>query len=213
MPDANAHPKKRFFIDMFTRDISLEECILDLLDNSIDGLIRSKNIRPEEISKSMFSAKQERPNQNALPRIDLTYSEHEIKIKDVCGGIDYNYALTEVFNFGHTPGTDAGHLGVYGIGLKRALFKIGDYFVIKSHTINNGFKCELDVRKWVVDDERMDQWTIPITQLDGVSAKQAGTEITVTNLHKEVKMRLNDGMLATTLDRRTRGRPRLPGQS
>jgi hypothetical protein len=41
---ASAFPRKRFFLEMFTRDITLEECVLDLIDNSIDGLIRSRSL-------------------------------------------------------------------------------------------------------------------------------------------------------------------------
>ncbi|KJV41509.1 hypothetical protein [Brevundimonas sp. KM4] len=38
-PDrANANPSKSFFIAMLTRDIDLVDCILDLLDNSVDGI-------------------------------------------------------------------------------------------------------------------------------------------------------------------------------
>ena len=48
---ANAYPKKKFFVDMFTRDISLEDCLLDLIDNSIDGLIRSKQLDTRNIDK------------------------------------------------------------------------------------------------------------------------------------------------------------------
>ena len=33
-------PTKQFFIDMITRDISIEDAIIDLLDNSIDGANR-----------------------------------------------------------------------------------------------------------------------------------------------------------------------------
>jgi hypothetical protein len=33
-PVASAFPRKRFFLDMFTRDIFLDDCILDLIDNS-----------------------------------------------------------------------------------------------------------------------------------------------------------------------------------
>jgi hypothetical protein len=35
----NASPRKAFFTDMLTRDITLEDCILDLIDNSIQGII------------------------------------------------------------------------------------------------------------------------------------------------------------------------------
>ena len=41
---AQAWPTKRFFLEMFVRDISLEDAILDLVDNSIDSLARTKNI-------------------------------------------------------------------------------------------------------------------------------------------------------------------------
>jgi hypothetical protein len=49
LPDsARAYPTKEFFIEMFTRDISLEDCILDLIDNSIDSLIRARKIDIEK---------------------------------------------------------------------------------------------------------------------------------------------------------------------
>lgn len=34
------NPTKQFFIEMITRDISIEDAIMDLVDNSIDGAIR-----------------------------------------------------------------------------------------------------------------------------------------------------------------------------
>ena len=34
------NPTKKFFIEMITRDISIEDAIIDLLDNSIDGANR-----------------------------------------------------------------------------------------------------------------------------------------------------------------------------
>jgi hypothetical protein len=39
-----AYPRKQFFIEMFTRDITLEDCILDLIDNSMDSYLRTRNI-------------------------------------------------------------------------------------------------------------------------------------------------------------------------
>jgi len=38
----NAEPRKQFFISLLTRDITLSNCILDLIDNSIDGIIKVK---------------------------------------------------------------------------------------------------------------------------------------------------------------------------
>lgn len=37
----DARPVKSFFVSMLTRDISLYDAILDLLDNCVDGIVRS----------------------------------------------------------------------------------------------------------------------------------------------------------------------------
>ena len=36
-----ANPAKAFFVEMITRDIELQDAILDLLDNCVDGIRRS----------------------------------------------------------------------------------------------------------------------------------------------------------------------------
>ena len=41
------NPTKKFFIEMITRDISIEDAIIDLLDNSIDG---ATQINPNDLS-------------------------------------------------------------------------------------------------------------------------------------------------------------------
>ena len=54
MPQANAHPKKRFFVEMFTRDIPLLDCVLDLIDNCFDGLARTGRLKMNTVSDSIF---------------------------------------------------------------------------------------------------------------------------------------------------------------
>jgi hypothetical protein len=49
MPDdfdmtIQANPSKEFFVEMLTKDISLSECIMDLVDNSVHSLIRYNNL-------------------------------------------------------------------------------------------------------------------------------------------------------------------------
>ena len=39
--EAQTTPSKAFFVSMLTRDIDLQDAILDLLDNCIDGAVRS----------------------------------------------------------------------------------------------------------------------------------------------------------------------------
>ena len=102
MPDANAHPKKRFFIEMFTRDIPLSDCILDLIDNCFDGLARTGRLQMHTVSDTIFSKKDTvAQNKSDRPHIRLEFDREQFQIIDNCGGIDYQYALEDVFNFGH----------------------------------------------------------------------------------------------------------------
>ena len=41
--DVYANPVKSFFVEMLTRDIELSDAILDLLDNCVDGILRTIN--------------------------------------------------------------------------------------------------------------------------------------------------------------------------
>ena len=97
-PVAKAFPRKRFFLDMFTRDIFLDDCILDLIDNSIDSLIRrdSINIADDILapSKPLTGREQQR-----LPRVDVRYDTKSFSILDNCGGISRADARTDAFNF------------------------------------------------------------------------------------------------------------------
>lgn len=195
---ANAYPRKHFFLEMFTRDISLEDCILYLIDNSIDGLVRSRKVDITSFLLNGGAAAHAAPK--PLVRIDVSYSEKEFKIEDTCGGIDRKYALEEVFNFGHAAGVTGGALGVYGIGLKRAIFKIGNHFEMESKTPKEGFSIDLDVKKWSEKDEKLDDWRIPLTFASGAASEaKAGTKIKISDLRPEVVMRINDGVLASRL--------------
>lgn len=190
---ASAYPQKHSFLEMFTRDVSLEDCVLDLIDNSIDGLVRTRHI---DISASLLSEADAPPVElrAELPRIDVNYSERQFEIKDTCGGIPRDHALNDVFNFGHGPDSMGGVLSVYGVGLKRAIFKIGHRFEMKSRTVENGFDVDLDVLKWSEKDDTLDDWRIPISFTSpAASAPKAGTTIKITKLRSEVIMRIGDG--------------------
>ncbi len=196
MPKAKAYPRKRFFIEMFTRDLTLSDCILDLIDNSIDGLIRTKQINLKETL--LYDQDNQIDKDRKLPVIKLKLSNKEFNIIDNCGGIEYEHALDEVFNFGHKPDYHTNNsgvqLGVYGVGLKRAIFKIGDYFFIESHAIKNGFRTEVkSLNEWVKEDKTLEDWTFPIIKLEKAkSDTSAGTQLTIKNLHDEAKTSIDD---------------------
>ena len=102
------NPTKKFFIEMITRDISIEDAIIDLLDNSIDGANR---INPENYTDLW---------------INLTINDKEFVIQDNCGGFSLETAQKYAFRFGRPEEAPKANntVGRFGIGMKRSLFKI-----------------------------------------------------------------------------------------
>jgi hypothetical protein len=196
----HAYPRKQFFIEMFTRDIALEDCILDLIDNSMDALLSTRKIDIE--SEFLAQSKGQTKTKSGKAQIRLDYSEKRLSIVDDCGGIPYAEARNEVFCFGHKPDAPKRRLGVYGIGMKRAIFKIGNHIQVVSNTGNDAFQVDIDVKEWAEKDGSLDDWTFPIVKLDGAALKMpAGTRITISGLHDEVKSRLDEGTIAKALSR------------
>ena len=73
-------PTKRLFIDVLTRDISIRDCILDLLDNSVDSYTRHKISETRDVH--------------------LKFGEDSFEIMDTCGGVSKQDLKNEVFRFG-----------------------------------------------------------------------------------------------------------------
>ncbi|MEH2465297.1 ATP-binding protein [Nostoc sp.] len=130
----NASPTKNFFVEMLTRDIDLEDSILDLLDNCVDGIQR--------IIKDSQSS--DKPYQNFWAKI--TFSSERFKIEDNCGGIPPE-AQHYAFRMGRPTDIINGNtytIGTYGIGMKRAIFKMGCSSEIISKTENDSFKVTIN---------------------------------------------------------------------
>ncbi len=197
IPRADASPRKRFFLEMFTRDIPLIDCILDLVDNSIDALVRKEEI---DVSESLLSVENKRDQETEEDRqmgeVNIHISEDSFVIEDNSGGITREEAEKEVFRFG-APETPRGQLGVYGIGLKRAIFKIGRKIRLESRTEDEGFSVNIDVDEWSQDEE---DWSFPISYISGTqSRREAGTRIEITQLRPEILLRIRSGSLEKRL--------------
>ncbi len=190
---ANARPTKHFFFEMFTRDISLEDCVLDLIDNSVDSLVKTQAIN---ISSDILSLTPQPPQ--ATPEIAVTCSDSEMRIRDECGGIPIDFAKKDLFSFGHPEGFKGGQLGAYGVGLKRALFKIGNKFELTSFTNGTGFRARLeDVTDWSSRDTSLSDWKVPLEEVTRQASDPShGTEVHITALHESVKMRMRQGSFA-----------------
>ncbi|MFZ7309773.1 ATP-binding protein [Comamonas jiangduensis] len=167
--EAKAYPAKRFFVEMLTRDIDLEAAILDLLDNCVDGCLRAGPIAPAVEGKPY-----------AGYFANITINQDGFKIEDNCGGIEPTLAEEYAFRFGRKDADrdrNIATVGVYGIGMKRAIFKLGTHCLIKSSHPSGGFTVEIN-KHWMDSD---DEWSLPMTEI--APNQPYGTSIHVTALH------------------------------
>lgn len=177
-PPAKANPSKVFFVEMLTRDLTLSDCILDLIDNSIHTLIASTDL---DVSEHLFAGSKA---QKVKASVEIFFTPNKFRIKDDCGGISIKDAEDKVFLLGNPvrEKENAG-LGVFGIGMKRAIFKIGRKILITSHTTEEEFQIDIDVDDW---QTRPDDWTFPFTYTKKKKSKEGETEIEVTRLNRTV---------------------------
>lgn len=182
------NPTKTFFIEMITRDISIKDVILNLLDNSIDG---ANKINPLDYS-GLF--------------IEITINKDEFIVKDNCGGFSLETAQKYAFRFGRPDDAPAslGSVGRFGIGMKRALFKIGQNFEVESKTEENHFQIDVDVNQWkskkktikLIDstENEIEDWDFRYENINPETCNLAeiGTFIRVKNLHLEVSSLFDD---------------------
>ncbi|AIN57987.1 ATP-binding protein [Pseudomonas soli] len=184
---AKADPTKDFFIDMITRDIGLDECIFDLLDNSIDGASRHAQANGRPNLSGYFA--------------DILMKDSSFEIKDNCGGMSLLDAKEYAFHFGRrsdAPKDAENSIGLYGIGMKRAIFKIGKKIKIRSATDtapDEAFETNIDVSSWAAQKE----WQFDLDQID--PAGFVGTEISVTDLRKGTASDFSDQIFVAKLRR------------
>lgn len=177
----DASPTKAFFIDMLTRDIGLIECTLDLIDNSIHNVIRATQLDVSEIAVGKAPARRLHGR-----KIAVQLSRNGFEISDTCGGITREEAQNEVFRIGKPiPARKQKGLGVYGIGMKRALFKLGNMISVESRTRQERFAVDIDVEQWKQDDEWSFRFRDPPRLKHNRALQQHGTVITVNELRED----------------------------
>ena len=170
----HAEPTKDFFIRMITRDITLQDCIFDLLDNCLDGAGR-------EIKLKQLNPHEEQRYQGFWAKVVLEHDRFEIA--DNCGGITLTDAVEYAFHFGRRTDapSDVNHsIGLYGIGMKRAVFKIGKKINVESHA-DQSFLVHIDVDEWAKDP---DDWDFEYEQLP--KHEEHGTTIRITALNEGI---------------------------
>lgn len=172
-PAIDASPVKSFFVTMLTRDITLQDSILDLLDNCVDGILRNRNLTSEAKPYRGY-------------RAEIDFSSTSFTISDNCGGIPWSlhdYA----FRMGRThdrPSDAPGSVGVYGIGMKRAIFKMGRQCLISTQNGEDRYEIEIGP-EWIEDESA---WEIPVSVAKR-TLQEDGTTILIEDLHPSVAAR------------------------
>jgi hypothetical protein len=181
--DANqvsAAPTKQFFISVLVKDISLLDAIVELVDNSVDAA--RSNLGPSRFKEVL---------------VQLSFNKDHFSISDNSGGMTIEHARSSAFRFGRDPTAPVtpGTVGEFGVGMKRALFKLGRHFVVSSRTQQQQFTIDVDVDEWEnrPDQNTPDTWTFSFKNqgANSDSAQPLGTEITVDRLLSFVSLELS----------------------
>ena len=179
-----AAPTKDFFIGMLTRDIKLERAIIDLIDNSIDG---AKALRGEKSFDGLY--------------IELVVNKTEFIIMDNCGGFSIETATNYAFMFGRPDAPEHGiknSVGRFGVGMKRALFKMGNQFEVESQHKDEHFQVDVNVKDW---SSRPDDWFFDYKLINTNTSdlSTSGTYIRVCDLNYDVSEEFDSDNFITGL--------------
>ncbi len=180
----NGSPTKEFFISMLIKDITLRDAIGDLIDNSVDAA--KKNANSRDNLKGFW--------------IKVTANESRFEIHDNCGGIEAKIAQEYAFKFGR----DKEHklspysIGQFGIGMKRAFFKIGNNIELKSTALKSSFDLSINVGKW---RDNNDNWNFTLTnkQIKNTALNKTSTRINITSLSDDAKANFGAKAFHTSL--------------
>jgi hypothetical protein len=177
-------PTKRFFVSMLTRDIELSDALLDLIDNSIDGATRQ------------LKGRVNKPNAYANYEARLTLSSKSFDISDNCGGIPRD-AIEQAFLLGR-PKIDKDKnlptIGMYGIGMKRAIFKIGEEAAVESYAEDGAYSVSYD-REWLNPDNQ--EWDLSVEKLN--NRKRKGVTIIVPTLKPDIARQFGNSQFQNQL--------------
>jgi hypothetical protein len=179
-------PTKEVVVDGITRDATDEECIFDLIDNSIDA---ARNIIFRNISPKL---RNELPDGYTGYGVKLNLGATSFKISDDCGGIPVENLRKNVLRFGERSDQNMG-IGAFGVGLNRALFRLGNTAHIV--TDDGHQRSELSLNKEKYLEARA--WTVPAESHP--STNKIGTTIDIRHLPSHTSKNFGDERWVTAL--------------
>ncbi|MCU1748369.1 ATP-binding protein [Pseudomonas sp. 6D_7.1_Bac1] len=164
-----------YVIKGLTSDVTTIECIYDLIDNSIDAARNS--LLKFDTQKDKFSL----PASYSGYEIKISINNKDIAIHDNCSGIDENTLSKKTFTIGSRSQHPYG-IGHYGVGLNRAIFKLGSRVNLTTDDGRDQFSLsfsENEVRKAVEN-------TLTIKAKRLKTTNEKFNIIKISDIHREV---------------------------
>lgn len=168
----DTRPTKIALVNSLTRDISIEACVFDLIDNAIDAA------REALLQDPQGQAVEALPSSYADYKIRLEFSGEKFRIADNCGGISVAGMQKTALRFGERSDHPLG-IGIFGLGLNRALFKLGRRSKIQTDTGMQRSELILDTEAYL----EAESWDLPATSHR--TTGKAGTSIEIEDLPDE----------------------------
>lgn len=175
-----ADPAKSFFVSMLIKDITLRDAIGDLVDNAVDAIKKDASDK-DDLSQY---------------RIDIVINKEEFSISDNGSGLDVETARTYAFNFGHAKEHKLmpNSIGQFGIGMKRAFFKIGSEIEVHSVTKNSAFDIDINVDEWIKEER---EWSFRFREEslaeNTPQEGSTGLKIIIKNLSQDARSNFDQG--------------------
>lgn len=180
-------PTKEVVVSSLTRDASVEACVFDLIDNAIDAA------RNTTFDIARADAEHILLDDYTGYTVSLVLSGEKLKIVDNCGGIPVARLEESVLRFGQ-PSTQHMGIGVFGVGLNRALFKLGKTSTLETDTGIQRSKVVLDTEKYL---DMPDDWSLQANQLP--TSGRVGTSIEILGLPSDISQNFGDPDWVLTL--------------
>lgn len=166
-------PTKDFFITMLIKDITLRDAIGDLVDNSVDA-IKAKATNRENLKGYT---------------ININVDGNHFLISDNGTGIEEEVAREYAFKLGKPKDHKLidHSIGRFGIGMKRAFFKLGNSISVKSKAPTSSFSISIPVSTWKEDEDNWDFHFENVKTKQKNKADATGTVIEITDLSADAK--------------------------
>lgn len=184
-----ADPAKSFFVNMLIKDITLKDAIGDLVDNAVDAI----------------KAKTKNPNDLKGYKITIKCEKNFFSIADNGFGMEANIARETAFNFGKSVNHKLidKSIGQFGIGMKRAFFKLGTNIHVKSIAATSQYELTINVPKWLEDPQKWKFEFDKNTLKEGIRNTENNTGFIahITALSEDSKISFSDKSFIDSLEK------------